>query len=457
MLVGSLAVCSFAFQQNVMNPVLPALDREFHASTTWATWLITAFLMVGATTSPLLGRVGDQFGRKAPLLGSLAVFTVASAVAAAAPSLWVLIVCRAACGVSGAFVPLCFALVTQHVRHERVGRGVGSVARGIGIGAILGVTLGPIVTDALSWRWTFVISAVMGATAFVVSARVVPVEAAARRGRIDGLGAMALALAIGMVMLGLTEGNRWGWTSPSVLLLLAGGATAVALWLVVEQRVEDPMVDVRILSQSGVLATASATFLGGMFVFTWAMLVPRMVAEPRGEPAEVAPLLHYGFGADSTAAGLFLLPASIGSFLLGVMLGRLAGPRGWRLTFILYFVGFIVSASGLAFSHGAAWQIYVFVALGSALGPFTSVASKLMSEHVPRADHAVVTALMTVTFYVGGVLGAQVAAAVLASHRVGGTQAPSSGAFEASFLLCAVAAALALPFCLLAAPRSMGR
>lgn len=450
--VAMLAVFAFALQQTTVSPTLPALERQFGATTAWSTWVMTAFIFVGAVTTPIVGRLADQFGRKPLLQATIAVFCLASAAAALAPNIAVLIVCRGLSGVSGAFLALSLALATQHLRPERVAAAVSATAAALALGNVAGVTVAPVVADTFSWRWMFLAVAVFAGLALAVSVRGIPTGHAAARSAVDVPGAALLALAIGAYMLALTEANGWGWTSPPVLLLFSVSALAAAAWVRVELRVREPMIDLRILRQRAVAMTVAATFLVGFGVFSWFMLVPRLVASPRGLPAEVAAAADFGFGADSTQAGLIMLPAMLVSLGLAMSLGRITARVGWRALLCAILSLLVVGFVGLALWHDRQWQVVAFTAVCGVGGPLSSVAAKLVADDVPRSEHGLVTGLTMVSYYVGGVMGAQVCAAVLTADTLPGSEAPSESAFATSFFLCAATAALALPFAALARP-----
>jgi MFS family permease len=448
--VAVLAMFAFSLQQTVVNPTLPALQREFATTTTWSTWIVTAFIFVGAVTTPLIGRLADVFGRKPMLQATIAVFCVGSLVAAIAPNVWVLIACRGVCGVSGAFLALSLALLTQHLRPERVGSAVAVVAASLAAGNIVGVTLAPYVADIASWRWMFGLVAVFAGLALIASIRALPIGHVRIHTGIDLVGAALLAVTIGTLMLALTEANSWGWASPWIVLLFAGSAIGAGAWVALELRLDEPMIDLRVLSHPALAMTLAATFFAGFAVFTWWTLIPRLVAVPRGEPPAVARLVHYGFGADSTQAGFFMLPAMVVSLMTAASIGVVAARVGSRVLLAGVLSLLTLGLVGIALWHDRPWQIYTMMGVIGFCGPISSIAAKLVADHAPRGDHGLVTGLTMVGYYIGGVFGAQIAAAILAAHTIPGTTVPTENAYRVCFFLCAGGALLAIPCALLA-------
>jgi MFS family permease len=452
MLVSTLAIFAFSLGQTGVNPLLPAMQRELGTSTTWSTWIITAFLVVGAATTPVIGRLGDQYGRKPVLQATLGVLGVASIGAACAPNIGVLIACRAVSGVSGAFLALTLALATQHVRAERVGAIIAACAMAMTCANIAGVTVVPVLADAQSWRWLYVLVALSVGAALACSIRAVPTAPTMPRGRVDVLGALLLATAVGLLMLDLTEAHVWGWASVAVVCVLLGSLLAAAAWVVVELRVAAPMIDLRIVGGRSVAPLVAAAFLAGSGVFSSLLLVSRLVAVPRGEPSAVTRLVHYGFGADSTKAGLFLLSGMLSGLAVSVFLRPIAARVGWRGTLLTILSLTAFGLAGVAVWHGSAWQIVLLMVVGGIHPPVTSIIGKLVSDAVPHAQHGTVAGLSMSTFYIGGVLGAQVGAAILAGHTIAGTSVPTEGAFTVGLFLCAAAALAAVPMVLLSQP-----
>jgi EmrB/QacA subfamily drug resistance transporter len=445
---------AFALQQTMVVPALPALARELDTTTSWATWLLTGFLLSASVLTPILGKLGDQHGKERLLVISLSIFFVGSVAAIFAPNIWVLIVCRVVQGAGGAVFPLSFAIIKDEFPPEKVGAAVGAVSAVFAVGGGLGLVLSGVLIDYLSWRWLFVVGgAAVGAAVFLVH-RFVPESPIKTPSRLDLKGALLLSGGLLSLLLSLTEGESWGWTSAPTLALFAGAALLLLAWGAVELRVAEPMVDMRMLANRPVLFANITGFIAGFAMFGAFILVPTLVETPTGLPDRLARLVDYGLGASATTTGLYLLPGALTGFVSGPlagMLGKRYGPR-WPLA-----LGMLLGATGvatLAEWHDEPWQIVVgMLVLGFGL-PFTFAAmAKIIVDSVRPSETGVATGMNTVMRTVGGVVGGQAGAAVLTADTIGATSIPAESAFVTAFWISAAAAAIGAALALFARPR----
>lgn len=209
-----LAVAGFSFQQSSISAMLPGLQQTFSATTAWSTWVATAFLLVGAVATPVIGRLADQFGRLRVLRATLVVYAVGCVGAALAPSLGVLVAMRAACGVSAACIALGIALIAGRVPLDRAAGATARLAVAMAAANVVGVTVAPQISEHLSWRWVFAVNALLPVAALVLATRMPSDGSPRHRRHIDVAGAVLLMGSVGALMLALTEGNAVGWGRP---------------------------------------------------------------------------------------------------------------------------------------------------------------------------------------------------------------------------------------------------
>jgi MFS family permease len=434
--VLTLAGTAFAFQQTMVFPALPTFQEEFGASPAWTTWVLTAFLVSAAVTTPILGKLGDQYGKERLLLVSLGLFLAGCIGAAFAWNLPSLIGFRALSGAGGALFPLSFAIVRDEFPRERVGVGIGLLSAVFGVGGGFGIVLSGVIVDHLSWRLLFVLGSIPVAIALVLVHRFVPESPIKTPSRVDVPGALLLSGALVALMVSLTEGEHWGWFSAPVLGLFGLSAAFFLLWGAVESRVAAPMVDLHMLAHRPVLLTNVTTMISGFALFSCFVLIPAFVEAPstRG----------YGFGASATQAGVYLLPSSLAMLFSGPvagLIGRRFGPR-WPL------------AGGMAAAHDEPWQIVLASALlGIGVGAAFAAMVALITENVDPREMAVATGMNTVVRMVGSVVGGQLGATLLTAQTIGGTSLPAESAFTWTFGLSAVAALVAAAIAVSITPR----
>ena len=324
--VLTFAATAYALQQTMVVPALPELQRELDASTTWVTWVMTGFLLASAVLTPILGKLGDRFGKERLLVFSLAAFLVGCIGCAFAPDIWTLIAFRMVSGAAGAVFPLSFGIIRDEFPPDRMKVGIGLLSAVFGIGGGLGLVLSGVIVDNTSWRWIFGVGAAAVAIAIVLVRRFVPESPVRSSARIDVPGAVLLSVVLVALLVALSEGGSWGWTSPATLGLFAASAAAAVLWVVLELHVDEPLVDIRVLAERPVLLTNVTALISGFAMFASFVLVPRFAEAPNGLPADVADRVDYGFGASATTIGLYLLPGSVLILFAGPVAGLLGRP-----------------------------------------------------------------------------------------------------------------------------------
>jgi EmrB/QacA subfamily drug resistance transporter len=428
----ALAGLAYALQQTMILPALPSLQRDLHTSTAWATWLFTAFLLVSAVATPVLGKLGDQYGKERFLLVSLLVFFVGCVAAIFAWNIWSLIVFRAIQGFGGAVFPLSFAIVFDEFPPEKVGAGVGLVSAILGIGGGLGLVLSGALVEYASWRWLFIVGALFVGVAAIGVWRFVPESPIKTPSKVDVIGAVLLSVALIALLLAMTEGPTWGWGSGRVIGLFVAGAVLAWVWVRTELHVKMPMVDIRMMMQPTVLFTNLTAIFTGFAMFGAFVLLPSLMQTHRGGN------IHYGFGLSPTATGLYLLPGGLLGFVAGPIAGRLGTRYGSRLPLVLGMVLAAIGIASLALFHAHPLEIslgMVFIGIGV---PFAFAAmSKLIVYAVRPSETGVATGMNTVMRTIGSVIGGQVGAAIVSADTIAGTHVPAESAFVAAFWVSA--------------------
>src|SRR4051794_25625099 len=427
---------AFALSQTVVSPALPEIQREFGADPASAAWILTGYLLAASVATPIVGKLGDLFGRGRVLTLVLLTFAVGSAVCALAPSLGVLVAGRVIQGVGGGIFPLAFGIIRETFPAERVATAIGGISATFGIGGGVGLVIAGVIVEHLGPSWLFWLGMMALPAAFAIS-RYVPREATRADARVDWLGAALLSVALASLLYGLSKANEWGWGDARVLGLSFGGLAVAVFWVWGGTKVDQPLVDMRVLRRRPVLMTNITAVLVGFSMFASFLLVPQLAQTPER--------FGYGFGASVTGAGLLMLPSTLVMLVAGPFAGRLATRTNSRLPLVIGTgfgaLAFIV----YAVAHGSPWEICVGGALlGVGIGfSFASMAN-LVVEAVPRAEVGVATGINTIMRSLGGALGAQLVASLLTGKTFANSAIPTEAAYTDAFIVAAIAAALAM-------------
>jgi EmrB/QacA subfamily drug resistance transporter len=434
--VLALAALSYALLQTMVAPALPEIQHELGASPSTVTWVLTIYLLSASICTPILGRLGDMFGKEHMLVAVLTLFGVGSLICALSNSLALLVAGRAVQGAAGAVFPLAFGIIRDEFPRERVATGIGLISATFGIGGGGGLVLSGLIVDHLSYRWIFWLGLVVVVIATIATRLWVPESPIKSPARVDYVGAVLLSAALSAFLLACSEGNRWGWTSVAVIGLFVGAVVVIVAWVMFEQRVREPLVDIALLRLRGVWTTNLTAFLIGFGMFGSFILVPQFVQMPVAS--------GYGFGVGVTGAGLFLLPSTVVMLVAGPLAGEMAGRVGSKVPLLVGTACASLSFVLLALEHSAKWHIVVAVALlGLGIGLSFASMANLIVEAVPQHQTGEATGMNTIMRTVGGAFGAQIAAAIITGHVEPGTSFPAESGFTAAFVLSAASVAVA--------------
>src|SRR6266511_155677 len=431
------AALAYALQQTLVAPALPKIQEDLHTSTTAVTFVLTAYLLTASVATPIVGRLGDMFGKERMLVVTLIGFGFGSLIAAVSHSIGLLIAARAIQGIGGAVFPLAFGIIRDEFPRERVATGIGLISATFGIGGGAGLVLSGVIVDHMSYEWIFWLSLPVVAGAIVATHFFVPESPVKSPARIDWGGAALLSSGLIALLVGVSEGNTWGWGSGTVIALFAGSAVVLSAWVAYERRILQPLVDMAMMRDRSVFATNLTAFLIGFGMFSSFILIPRFVQVPAST--------GYGFGATVTEAGLFMLPSAAVMLVAGPLSGWLGGRIGSKVPLLIGTAAATVSFAFLAIDHEARWAIYVGTsAMGLGIGFSFAAMANLIVEAVDQRQTGVATGMNTIARTIGGAIGGQVAASVVAGQVLGGGLPAESG-FTAAFVISSIGIAVA--FC----------
>jgi len=440
----TVAGISFAVMQTLVVPALPFFQREFDTSAAWVTWIATGFLLSSSVLTPILGKLGDTYGKERLLVISLGIFGLASLGAAFAWNLASLVVFRVIQGTGAAVFPLSFGIIRDEFPPEKIGMGVGTVSSVFGAGGGIGLVLSGVIIEHLSWHWLFVIGGIPVLISTALIARFVPESPIKTRTKPDFVGGATLSLALATLLIAISEGTEWGWASAGVLGLLAVSAALFTAWVAIERRVPEPMVDLRTFGRREMAATNVTTLVMGFAMFSTFILLPNFVQNPRGIPDGIAQQLDFGFAASPVEVGLFFVPSSIAMMIAGPVAGIL-GTRYGRVVPLRFGIGaLIVALTLLATTHGERWTIYVWMCImGIGLAFCFAALGALVIDYSRPGETGVASGMNTIMRTIGAALGSQVAAAIISANALAGTDFPVERGFTIAFTVSACAALLA--------------
>jgi len=392
------------------------------------TWVLTAYLLSASICTPIVGRLGDMYGKKRLLVVALAVLALGSLLAALATSLTIIVIARAVQGVGGGVLPLAFGIVRDEFPPEKVAGAVGMVAALTSVGAGLGVVLAGPIVDSLSYHWLFWIPFIMVSLACIAAQVVVPESPAGAAGRINWLNGFLLSTWLVALLLGMSQAAAWGWGSGRTLSLMVVAVLTGVIWVAAETRSANPLVDMEMMRIRTVWAANLVALVMGIGMYAAFSFLPQFLQTPTSA--------GYGLDASVTESGLMLLPITIGVFVLGLASGRLGYWFGSKRVLV---AGSMVSAIGylmVAFLHSSDFSIYIAMSVvGIGLGLAFPAMSSVVVGAVPSTQSGIASGMNVNIRTIGGALGAVFMARLVTAGVPPGDTPREAGYTNGFFLL----------------------
>ncbi|MGZ8748930.1 MAG: MFS transporter, partial [Mycobacterium sp.] len=319
----SIVVLTVAVLQTAVVPVLGVIADQLQVSDVGVSWAVTANLLAAIALTPLIGRLADLHSKKPVLLIVLVVVLLGSLLAATTTSLPLLIVARVLQATSYALYPVGIAILREELPEDRLMSAMAVMSGTLGFGGGAGlVVVGLLMSGDAGYHRVFWLTTAFTAVVIVIAVVVVPRRPRSTTGTIDWLGAVGIAIGLSTVLLALTQGQSWGWTSPATLGCAAGGLVVLVGWWMWERRAKQPLVSTAMLKRRPILLTNLATIFVGMGLYFAFLGLTQFVQIPR----EAA---GYGFGATVLEASVvFLLPGVVAGFLIALLSGRFIDRYG---------------------------------------------------------------------------------------------------------------------------------
>ncbi|MGA4842313.1 MFS transporter [Streptomyces sp. G45] len=440
-----------AVMQTLLVPVIKDLPTLLDTAPSNATWVMTSTLLAGAVATPIMGRLGDLFGKRRLLLASLAVMVVGSLICAVTDQLLVMITGRALQGFAMGAIPLGIGLMRDTLPRERLASAMALMSSSIGVGGGLAMPAAAFVAQHADWHALFYGAAGLGAVSIALILALVPESEVRARGTFDVAGALGLSLGLVLFLLPITKGTDWGWSSGLTLGLFAASAVVLGLWGVLELRLKAPLVDLRTTVRREVLLTNIASIMVGVAFYAISLVLPQLLQLPTAT--------GYGLGQSMVVAGLCMAPLGLTMMLMAPVYARLSTAYGPKVTLIL---GLLIMAIGYGAGLGlmsAAWQtVVISVVVGGGIGLAYSSLPALIVGAVDPSETGAATGLNTLMRSVGTSVSSAVVGMVLAdtADHVGPVAVPTMEGFRFSFAIAAGAVALGLALALFLPGRGGG-
>ncbi|WP_437109018.1 MFS transporter [Streptomyces scopuliridis] len=428
--VLAFAGITVAVMQTLLVPVIKDLPVLLRTAPADATWVMTATLLAGAVSTPIMGRLGDLFGKRRMLLASLAVMVVGSLICGFTDDLVIMIVGRALQGFAMGAIPLGIGIMRDELPREKLGSAMALMSSSIGVGGGLALPAAALIAQNADWHALFFGAAGLGVLSMLLTVRYVPESSARAEGTFDWLGALGLSAGLVSLLLPITKGGDWGWGSPTTLGLFGLAVAILLLWGVMELRSAAPLVDLRTTARREVLLTNLASIMVGVAFYAISLVLPQLLQLPAAT--------GYGLGQSMVVAGLCVAPLGLTMMFTAPVYARISARRGPKVSLML---GMLIIGIGYGAGLGlmnAAWQtIVISVVVGAGIGLAYSSLPALIIGAVDPSETGAANGLNTLMRSIGTSVSSAVIGMVLAhtSIRTGGVTVPSMDGFRISFLI----------------------
>jgi EmrB/QacA subfamily drug resistance transporter len=422
-----------ALDGSVVNTILPILRTSFNSNVATIEWVVTVYLLVLSGLLLTFGRLGDLRGHRSIYVWGFGIFILGSALCGLAWSAAILVVFRGLQAIGGAMLASNSpAIVTGNFPAEQRGRAFGLISTMTYLGLTVGPSLGGWLTQTFGWRTVFYINVPVGLLALTLGLLFIPRDSPAESGkRFDLPGAVVFMSALTLLLLGLNKGADWGWASAPVLVLLGGALVFMAIFILIERRSPDPMLDLSLFRVPLFSTSVASAILNYICVYSIIFLMPFYLIQGRGlNPAQAGLLL-------TVQAVVMAIAAPIS----GAFSDRVGSRRPGMLGMGVLAAGlFLLSRLGV--DTGLPLAAFGLAVAGAGTGTFISPNTSALMGSAPRARQGIASGVQASARNFGMVLGIGMAGAIFTTHLAQNSINSFYTGIQQGFLAAAVVAVL---------------
>jgi EmrB/QacA subfamily drug resistance transporter len=399
------------FIEIMLVPALPSIAMEFPEDAQWVSWVLSAYLLTGAVATPLLGRLGDIYGKKRVMIISMIGYTIGLMGCAFSTSMFMLIAFRAVQGIGMGMFPLAFGIIRDTFPKRLIPTAIGVVSAMFSVGISIGLLAGGYIVEHYDWRTAFDIVWPLMAMLAVVVYLTIKTQDVMVKTKVDLAGAALLGLGVFCLLFGLTQGDEWGWTSVSILGLFAASAALLIGFVIWEKRTSAPIVSLRLMANRGIAGANICGFFVGIGMFLIFQTLPFFLMSPTAVG---------GLGVKNAfEVGIYLFPSAIAQLIFAPLAGKWSKRIGADK---ILAAGLLITTIGygmVILFHGSVNEIMVnMFVLGIGLGFAMVSLINVVAMASPQKDFGIAAGMNTLFRIVGGSIGPVLASVITAGFLI---------------------------------------
>ncbi|AAT42747.1 MFS transporter [Picrophilus oshimae] len=424
----AMIIVAVMYVEGMLTPSLPSIAEGFHVTVDQVSLVLSTYLLTGVALSPVVGKLADLYGKKRMMSIVMIIYAAAVSVTGFSPDFTFMVASRAVQGIGLTIMPLGMAIVREQFPKDLVPRAQALISGMFGAGFAVSLPLGSLISNYYGWRMTY-----HTAIPFILALAVLTIikvrESRYRRPdvKIDYIGAIALGTPLALIVLAMSDGSSWGWTSPLFLSVMLAGIILLIPMLIYERIYSrnggEAIFDMKLLSERNVLVANVVLTVAGMGMYLSMQALSYKFETP--EP--------YGFGLSILGTGISMVSFAIGMILFSIITGRIILKIGIKP---LAVAGAFISSLGfflLSFSPDYYMTLLDEFVIGSGMSIMNSSVINLLVLSVNPRDMGLATSMNSTFRYIGSSIGAPVAGSVLSLYTVSRIVRTSSGITKFSF------------------------